>query len=162
MTIRMRAIGTLLLPFSCLFFSSACELLSCSDAGCDVPVMVTFEPVLPAGSYRVEVIADAQVITCVIEVKADGAPGGDCYQSGLSVHQSGFTLQDDPAVLDVKVSSEDPDIDLEVAERFELSYETDYPNGKACGPECRKAPDQTLDTSALVDAVGAGGAGGSN
>jgi hypothetical protein len=93
-------------------FTACCTAVDddpCSDApACRYPVGMTLSPALPAGTYEVDVVADADSGRCTLQftdslssiaVAGEDLPGGFCGIGEFTVHFS-WTPEPDPRLWD--------------------------------------------------------------
>ncbi|MEM7155134.1 MAG: hypothetical protein AAF799_19965 [Myxococcota bacterium] len=139
----------------------ACEqVLSCTDAGCGTLLSISIEgPArdLAAAVYDLELIVDGETLDASCEL-VDGDFACDPFDNPnpTGLRAEGVRGENDARFILIRTSFDDHEEDERpstlqlsvwrdgdlVAERMlEPTYETYYPNGEQCGPECERTEE---------------------
>lgn len=110
----------------------------CTQEGCEESFVVHFSESLPPGPYTATVIADGKEGICSGQFGVEGEYPTCSGMSGLRFESDSVSLNGEPERIEITLESESGVIAHEI---YEPDYETEYPNGKSCGPECKTAED---------------------
>jgi hypothetical protein len=133
------------------FYAYASTPRACTQMGCDSGLFIE----IPAshrwkkGAYRFEFLMDGKKLTCSgrLPLRPCDEPSVECDDDGVHIAASGCALPPSQHGFgDILVDSLPKSMELKVfhnkreigAAKGTPAYESLFPNGKDCGPECRQ------------------------